>query len=507
MWQRKEIMTLEEKLKHFQEKIIRNPLTSVTILSVVLLSLLIIIPYSQVNYHGIDNATQEATLENQYRATLAQILGGVAVGIGIYFAWGNLKVAQVTLESNQKKAQKSLEVSQEGQITELFTRAIDQLGATNKNGDPAVEIRLGGIYALKRIANESKKDYWPIIEILTAYIRENSYIKDQKVQKQDKLQSDIQAILSIIKKRNEPDDFIEPSGLDLQDTYLCKANLSEALFERADLTGVNLTEAHLEGANLKEANLEGANLKGANFEGAHLEGANFERANLEGAYLKKADLREANLKGANFEYAHLEGANFEGAYFTEINFDDDSIIKEAHFKGAHLEGTHLKKADLREANLKEAHFEDAHLEGAHLEGANLKEAHLCNANLKGASLNRVPHLCLEGANLERVYLWGADLTGANLEGVNIKGADFEGAILEGADFTEVDFEEDNIANSSFPELYNKHNLTIDQLSKVKSLYGAKNLSHEAELRKEHPEIFEETEDHKFYRENFMQCKL
>jgi len=67
-------------------------------------------PVNQVSQYGITNATEKANLINQYRttsiqfiATLAQILGGIAVGIGIYFAWGNLTTAR------------------EGQITERFT--------------------------------------------------------------------------------------------------------------------------------------------------------------------------------------------------------------------------------------------------------------------------------------------------------------------------------------------------------------------------------------------------
>ncbi|MDP4227950.1 MAG: hypothetical protein Q8910_16445, partial [Bacteroidota bacterium] len=48
--------------------------------------------------------------------TLAQMLGGIAVGVGIYFAWGNLKT------------------SREVQITESFTRAIEHLG-NEKIGD------------------------------------------------------------------------------------------------------------------------------------------------------------------------------------------------------------------------------------------------------------------------------------------------------------------------------------------------------------------------------------
>ncbi|PAV12500.1 hypothetical protein ASJ81_20330 [Methanosarcina spelaei] len=175
-------------------------------------------PPFQVSHFGINNATVNATLENQYRATLAQILGGGAVLVGIYFAWKNLEVAQATLKSDQETSQKKLEValatldsnmktdqgnlkvSQEGQITERFTRAVDQLGAIDQLGNPAIEIRLGGIYALERIANESEKDHWPIMEILTAYVRKNSPIEMAEIQ--EKVSLDIQAILTVIGRRN-----------------------------------------------------------------------------------------------------------------------------------------------------------------------------------------------------------------------------------------------------------------------------------------------------------------
>jgi hypothetical protein len=88
--------------------------------------------------------------------TLAQILAGTALLSGLYFTW------------------RTLQVNREGQITERFTRAIDQLGATDDDGNKLFEIRLGGIYALERIARESKEDYWPIMEILTAYVRQNA---------------------------------------------------------------------------------------------------------------------------------------------------------------------------------------------------------------------------------------------------------------------------------------------------------------------------------------------
>jgi hypothetical protein len=93
--------------------------------------------------------------ENDARVTLAQILGGFAVLIGLYFAWRNIAATN-----------NNLELAKEAQITERFTKAIDQLGS------PQLELRLGGIYALERIARDSEKDHWPIMEILTAYVRE-----------------------------------------------------------------------------------------------------------------------------------------------------------------------------------------------------------------------------------------------------------------------------------------------------------------------------------------------
>jgi hypothetical protein len=47
----------------------------------------------------------------------------------------------------------SYRLNRAGQITERFTRAIDQLG------EAELDVRLGGIYALERIARDSKDDH------------------------------------------------------------------------------------------------------------------------------------------------------------------------------------------------------------------------------------------------------------------------------------------------------------------------------------------------------------
>jgi hypothetical protein len=86
-------------------------------------------------------------IENEARKTLAYIMAGVLAIIGIYMGLRRIRALE-----------RQVLVAQEGQITERFTRAIEQLG------NDKMEVRLGGIYALERIANDSDKDYWPIME-------------------------------------------------------------------------------------------------------------------------------------------------------------------------------------------------------------------------------------------------------------------------------------------------------------------------------------------------------
>jgi len=256
-------------------------------------------PENQISQLGITNVTDKANLINQYRttsiqfiATIAQIFGGIAVAIGIYIGWGNLKVALATLESNQTKARDELKLAQEGQITERFTRAIEQLG------NEKLEIRLGGIYALERIANESEKDYWPIKKILAAYIRDKSPREVKLSDNQKKASSDIQAIFPIIRKSN----------------YSLNAGVSNYLdLQRTNLFGANLEGANLEGAKLCLTYLPGANLKGANLKGANLISTWLGAANLSFAQCKGADLSFAKCKGANLSGADLSGADLSGA--------------------------------------------------------------------------------------------------------------------------------------------------------------------------------------------------
>lgn len=246
------------------------------------------------------------TIENEARKTLSQIIGGFIVIVSVILTGANLAITQRETERNRSLAL-------EGQITDRFTKAIAQLG------DSKLEVRLGGIYALERIANDSEKDHWTIMEVLTAYVRENAPAKEPKPSPKTSSQktvikeetptptpkTDIQAILTIIGRRKADG---EKTNIDLNSTNLHKANLYRAHLERADLFGSDLNAANLEEAHL---------------EGAELSGATLYRANLRRANLRKADLSEVLLF-----FAHLEGADLSGADLSGVNLTGTGLTWE-----------------------------------------------------------------------------------------------------------------------------------------------------------------------------------
>ena len=202
--------------------------------------------------------------------TIVKIITGLLVLVGLY--WTSRRV--LAAERTVRVGQANVRVAEEGQITDRFTKAIAQLG------DDKMAIRLGGIYALERIAKDSEKDYGPIMEVLTAYVRENAPSQGEYAEKAaDRPTTDIQAILTVLGRREATGKNRGTDSLDLNHTRL---------------VGANLIGAHLTGADLTKADLSGAHLSGAGLTGAHLTGAYLTEADLSVVYgLTEEQVRSA----------------------------------------------------------------------------------------------------------------------------------------------------------------------------------------------------------------------
>jgi len=115
-------------------------------------------------------------------------------------------------------AHEDYKVKEQGHITDRINKAVEGLGAektvkqvvkeeTKEFTQPNLEVRIGSIYALERIAQDSLRDHIQIMEILCAYIRENApssqAIKDSLVNKESiKPRIDIQVALTVIGRRS-----------------------------------------------------------------------------------------------------------------------------------------------------------------------------------------------------------------------------------------------------------------------------------------------------------------
>jgi uncharacterized protein YjbI with pentapeptide repeats len=293
------------------------------------------------------------------------------VGTALLAAIGALFAVAVSWSDANEQA----ELTRQGQFTDRYSRAVEQLGTV---GVSNVTVRLGGIYALQRLAHDSEEDRGTIVEVLAAFVRDPA---------------------------GRPNGTPPPNAVPPRPPTDVAAAL-KVLESLGGLRGVDLHGADLAGADLAGADLYRANLRDADLTGAELTGANLFRATLRGADLIFADLADAALGGADLRGADLFSATLRGA--------------------------NLAGADLRDADLQDADLRDAVLAGAAMRGADLQNADLRGALLRGAML-RVgfrfdPYLGRWTADRTRGTLRrGGKITIAELSDADFGGADLRDA--------------------------------------------------------------------------------
>ena len=431
--------------------------------------------------------------ETSARAALIQGIGGLLLFVTAGVSWQNLKATQ-----------RNVLVAEDKQVTERFSKAVEMLGNEN-----SLYIRLGGIYALERIAKDSPKDHWQVIEVLTAFVREKARLKNEQkpfyitdhfagmhedfhedpygdscedYSNEDEWDGttrnpnrnyiypcpvDIQAILTALGRRIRTHENGEQHHLDLNQTDL------RGIVLTGDLTGINLQGVNLQWAELKNVEMIGANLTKANLELAKFEGANLQGVNLEDAQLqwarfmstkfckanlKNVDFRETTFQESDLSQADLMQSNFSGAKLCRNTRDTlrHANLSEVDFSGVDLSEINFKNTDLKSVDFSKTNLSSANLTGANLEQSYLTEANLTEANLTGANL--------EDAYLEKANLSGANLTGANLEmSRDIDKVNLSGANLTGANLQRICLQEANLSGANLTEA----NLSHARLYKVR----------------------------------------
>jgi uncharacterized protein YjbI with pentapeptide repeats len=147
--------------------------------------------------------------------------------------------------------------------------------------------------------------------------------------------------------------------------------------------------------------------------------------------LNRHKINEINLVNCYLPRTNLNYANLSGSNLNSANICQSSLI-ESNLENARLNQTNFENSNLNQANLT----------SSYASGANFKDSFLIKSNFEGAFLIK--------ANFNNAFLMEA-----NLQNCYVMGADFENASLYKAD------------------LRGAKGLTVEQLSKVKTLYLAK----------------------------------
>jgi uncharacterized protein YjbI with pentapeptide repeats len=147
--------------------------------------------------------------------------------------------------------------------------------------------------------------------------------------------------------------------------------------------------------------------------------------------LNRHKIHEINLVNCYLPRTNLNYVNLSSSNLNSANISQSSLIE-----------SNLENARLNQTNFENSNLNQAILKGAYASGANFKDAFLIKAHFENAFLIK--------ANFNNAFLMEADL-----KGCYVMGADFENASLYKAD------------------LRGAKGLTLEQLSKAKTLYLAK----------------------------------
>ena len=340
-------------------------------------------------------------------------------------------------------ADKQTQINQESHYTDLFTKAIESLGATriDESGvsQPVIETRIGAIFALERLAKHSRSDYDTIIETLSAYIREHcgkpSFFKysgadpdEEGIPPQEKEsrlwdwcralrkwveelkgnatanRADVVVALTVLSRRREGRHWSQPIEHEAQPD-LGRANLQgwkmvndENVLHDPEL---RLSDAYLEGASMSGFHMENSPILGIQIQHEMTQSLVQPRS-LVGVHVLALTLRNAQyfpiLDCAILSYAHMDGAK----------------CRNARFRGAVLVG-----ADFRNAMAGNAKFGCANASRVKFDGADLSHTEFVGALLHGVSFL--------GADLRHSEFYGAVFQEVELEGALLVGADLTGA--------------------------------------------------------------------------------
>jgi uncharacterized protein YjbI with pentapeptide repeats len=251
-------------------------------------------------------------------------------------------------------AQRQADTAEQGLITDRINKAVEGLGAVRevKEGEvsstePNLEVRVGALYSLERLTHDSLRDRTAILNILIAYLANNSPQEPslgKSTDDQKEIQSprtDVRVALNIIEKF--PADTIDLSGVAFHHCDLSGRSFANRTFDCAKFENCNLTRASFENSHFIATTFTGSYLGASNFKNATffaivLNAQIFSNADFSGAYFhetlfsKDLFLLNSTFKCAAFRRATIPSSAFIEQSQIEQAFGDGSVTLPSHLK-------------------------------------------------------------------------------------------------------------------------------------------------------------------------------
>jgi hypothetical protein len=255
-------------------------LSTVAIIAAIALTGLVVYPVSRDVQQSWGKI--EAKDKPQVGINLLQSIATMAGGLAIFW--------------NIVLTRRQLAATEQQHITDRFSKAVEQLGHQEK------AVQIGGIYALERISEDSLRDYWAIMEVLSAFVRDRRALPTDVFLSPDPVSFDraIQCTIIVLGRREAENDPAKKA------IYLGYSDLRRVAFFDLDFRNTRFACSDLRGANFTRSNLQKAH-----FTRACLSEANFNHSDLTDSILVKADLQEADLTNAILKGADLKGAKLQ----------------------------------------------------------------------------------------------------------------------------------------------------------------------------------------------------
>jgi hypothetical protein len=234
-------------------------------------------------------------------------------------------------------------VAEQSHLTDQINKAVENLGATRQVGDrlePNIEVRIGGLLALERLAQTHPAEHIRTIDIICAYFVENSqsFVKSHVDLDENgvptakfpiEARQDLKTVLRILSVRTPDQISMEkerPHQIDLRELDLRGLRIEGVSFVECDLT-----RARFCGAVLRGTDFQDCSLIDCNFDFCSLSFVEFLSSPMRYASFMTADFYETSFEPEASKFTtRFRAIKYDGAWFDQMSLPCFVFLNELH---------------------------------------------------------------------------------------------------------------------------------------------------------------------------------